>query len=96
MLAMAAGEAGGRTALTAGGGGSRRVRVGAAPLGLALGAFLARWRRQLLTLLCLAVATTLLATFLLVTIHLRGIMCGTLLRQGCLSYSVEVKTTFKI
>jgi len=79
MLAMAAGEAGGRTASVSRKGGQQQVRVGISVPGLALGAFLARWRRQMLTLLCLAVATFLLATFLLVTVRMRGVMCGSLL-----------------
>jgi len=82
MLAMTAGEAGGRTALTPRGiGGSHRVRITAGVFGLILGALLARWKRYLLTLVCLIVSTAMLATFLLVTLRLQGIMCGSLLGQ---------------
>jgi len=56
-----------------------RVRAGASVFGLMLGAALARWRRHLLTLACLTVSTALLAVFLVVTLRMKGVMCGTLL-----------------
>jgi len=79
VLAMAAGEAGTRTAFTPRRQEPGRARAGASVTGLALGALLGRWRRQVLTLLTLTVATALLGTFVLVTLRLQGVLCGTLL-----------------
>jgi len=78
MVALTSGEAGGRTVLTPAGH-APRVRVGGAVWGLVVGAFLARWRRNCLTLISLGVATALLAVFLLITLRMQGVMCGTLL-----------------
>jgi len=79
ILAMATGEAGEKRALTLQGRGGGRARAGASVAGLALGAVLGRWRRLLLTLFTLAGATALLQAFLLVTVRLKGILCGSLL-----------------
>jgi len=83
MLTMAAGEAGGRNPWTSGPGDDHRARVGggASVFALVAGAFFGRWRRHLLTLLTLAVASSLLAAFILVTVRLRGVLCGNLLGE---------------
>jgi len=82
MLAMASGEAGARTRYTAtGSAAGRRARTGATVAGLAVGAAVGRWRRNLLAVLCLAVATALLVVFLLVTLRLQGVLCGSLLGE---------------
>jgi len=81
LPAMTQGEAGGRMLWTPRGGRAYAGRTGASVWGLAAGGFLARWRRHLLTLACLGVATALLAAFVLVTVRLRGVLCSTFLGQ---------------